>query len=131
MSCAAGPSDARQLTLATTHHRAQQIWVGFVIAAGELLVLLKLGLHRLKFLFTHNRGDACDLNPLLARQDAMALPLTVFARLERRTPPSLAHSHPPAIHHSGINRIAQDASDRRDGPSCLPAGRNTAMRLQP
>src|SRR5262245_60251967 len=42
LPCVTGPPDARQLTLATTHQRTQQIFRGVVIAAGEFLILLKL-----------------------------------------------------------------------------------------
>ncbi len=113
----------------TTDQSPQQIVVRVVVAAGQGLVLSQLGLHAGKLLEADQGWNHGHRNPLLRRK---RLDTTggMTDRMGRRTA-NLGRRRPEAagVDLAGIDRVGQQAANRRRVPARPTARRHHPQRL--
>jgi len=123
------PRDTTRLAHPTTNQCTEQVSVGFVVAAGERLVLSQLGLNRIELRLGDDRWDRGDRDPRLARRRDVTI-VRMADRVGCRTSHA-RRSRPSAagIDLTGIRRIGQNAANRGRIPAFHALRRREPQRL--
>jgi hypothetical protein len=127
MQCTAA---AAELANATAYQGSQQILMGGVVAAGELLVVRHLGLDLLKLLRLNDGRNDCDRDPFFFWGLATTLSRLTNRVCSRTTQMRLDHMRPARIYMAGVHWIGQNAAHGGRIPVFPSVGRRDPHFMQ-